>query len=139
MRGCSRLVNILCFVIIVLLSMNCFYIYFVLFLHIYMFISFSLQVIKVMQVRQNHNQGRQCIIIFCCNSGLGSTKDNGDKDAESDTESVESGSSSDGQESTEERSSEGQVDVGGSEATGEVGSDWETENIIYDAIEHGKH
>ena len=37
-------------------------------------------------------------------------------------------------ESIEERSSEGQVDVGGSEATGEAGSDWETENIMYDAI-----
>ena len=32
------------------------------------------------------------------------------------------------------RNLEGQVDVGSSEATGEAGSDWETENIIYDAI-----
>ena len=35
-----------------------------------------------MQVRQNHNQVRQCIIILYCNSGLGSSRDNGDKDTE---------------------------------------------------------
>ena len=111
----------------------------VLFLHIHTSISFSLQVRRVMQARQNHNQVRQCIIILYCNSGLGSSKGSGDKDAESDTESVESGSSSEGQdseeqESAEELSSKGQVEVGGSEATGEAGSHWETENIIYDTM-----
>ena len=97
-----------------------------------------------MQLTQNHNQVRQCIIIPYCNSGLGSSKGNGDKDAESDAESVEHGSGSkrqngEGQESAEERNSEEQVDVGGSEATGEAGSDWETENIINNAIECRKH
>ena len=96
-----------------------------------------------MQVRQNHNQMRQCIIILYCNSELGSSKGNGDKDAESDTKSVEGCSSSEGQdsggqESVEERSLEAQVDVGVSEASGEAGSNWETENISYDAIECGK-
>ena len=118
---------------------NVLFLYFVLFLYIYMFISFSVQARWVMKVRQNHNQARQCIIILYCNSGLGSSKGNSDKDVESDTERVKSGSNSEGQESAEERSSEGQVDVGRSEATGEAESDWKTENIIYDAIECGKH
>ena len=50
-----------------------------------MFISFSLQVRRGMQVSQNHNLVRQCINILYCNLGLGSSKGDGNKDAERDT------------------------------------------------------